>query len=107
MSMRKIVFTGLALAAILAALPGKGKALYKYPWCAQFADGSGIFSCAFATFNQCLAAVSGHRRVLHAQSGSRVRSADSGTAADASAQTFRPPLITLICGRAFALGCPP
>lgn len=30
-----------------------------YPWCAQYADRSGITSCLFSTFEQCLATVRG------------------------------------------------
>jgi len=31
-----------------------------YPWCAQYSDGSGgAMNCGFATFQQCLADVSG------------------------------------------------
>jgi hypothetical protein len=49
----------LALAAMLVTLPRPGEAYYNYPWCAQYSDGSGIFSCAFANYPQCLATVSG------------------------------------------------
>ena len=49
----------LALAAMLVTLPRPGEAYDNYPWCAQFSDGSGIFSCAFANYPQCLATVSG------------------------------------------------
>jgi hypothetical protein len=59
MNMRTIVFTMLAVAALTAASPRKADAQYAYPWCAQFTDGSGVFSCAFVTFGQCLATVSG------------------------------------------------
>jgi hypothetical protein len=59
MNMHKIVFSGLVIAAILVATPHKVEARDDYPWCAQFTDGSGVFSCAFVSFSQCLATVSG------------------------------------------------
>ena len=49
----------LALAAMLVSAPRTGEAYSIYPWCAQFSDGSGVFSCAFANYPQCLATVSG------------------------------------------------
>jgi hypothetical protein len=57
--MSRIVFTALALATMLVTLPRPGEAYYNYPWCAQYSDGSGVFSCAFANYAQCLASVSG------------------------------------------------
>jgi hypothetical protein len=57
--MRKCVFMVPALAVIMVASPQTGNAHYDYPWCAQFADGSGIFSCTFVTYGQCLASVTG------------------------------------------------
>jgi hypothetical protein len=55
-----------ALAAVTVALivallgdPRPSAARAWYPWCAQYADRSGITSCLFSTFDQCLATVSG------------------------------------------------
>jgi hypothetical protein len=54
--------TLLAVAALIAGLVGDVRpsaARAWYPWCAQYADRSGITSCAFTTFDQCLATVRG------------------------------------------------
>jgi hypothetical protein len=59
MNMHKIVFGVLAVAAILVATRRNVEARYDYPWCAQFADDGGAFNCAFVSFDQCLATVSG------------------------------------------------
>jgi hypothetical protein len=56
---RRNVLTALALAAMLVTVPRSGEAHYDYPWCAQFTDASGVFSCAFVTYAQCLASISG------------------------------------------------
>jgi hypothetical protein len=48
----------LLTAAALAPRPAA--AAFNYPWCATYYDTSlGLRSCAFATFEQCLATVSG------------------------------------------------
>lgn len=57
--MRIFGFIGLALVAAAALAPRPAAAAYYYPWCAVYQDRSGIHSCAFATFEQCLATVSG------------------------------------------------
>jgi hypothetical protein len=59
MNMHRNVFMALALAAMLVSVPRIGEAYYNYPWCAQYSDGSGVFSCTFANYAQCLASVSG------------------------------------------------
>jgi Protein of unknown function (DUF3551) len=57
--MRIVGFTGLALVTALALAPRPSAAAYYYPWCAQYQDRSSVRSCAFATFEQCRATVSG------------------------------------------------
>lgn len=55
----------LALATMAVALvgllgdPRPGAARTWYPWCAQYADRSGITECSFDTFQQCRATVNG------------------------------------------------
>ncbi|HEY2135765.1 MAG TPA: DUF3551 domain-containing protein [Xanthobacteraceae bacterium] len=54
--------TLFALAALIAGLAGDVRpsaARPWYPWCAQYADRSGATSCAFTSFEQCLASVRG------------------------------------------------
>ncbi len=57
--MRIVGFVGSALVAALALAPRPSAAAYDYPWCAKYYDRSGIFSCAFATYGQCMATISG------------------------------------------------
>jgi hypothetical protein len=47
----------LVLAAAADTRPSEARPWY--PWCAQYADRSGITQCAFVTFGQCLATVRG------------------------------------------------
>ena len=57
--MRQVLF---ALAAAMVALFGEvspSAAREWYPWCAQSADTRNITECAFTTFAQCQASVSG------------------------------------------------
>jgi hypothetical protein len=52
----------LALAALMVALvgdPRPGVARPWFPWCAQYADTRNLTECAFTTFAQCQASVSG------------------------------------------------
>jgi hypothetical protein len=48
-------------AVLTAALAGtsRSEARAWYPWCATYADTSGITECGFSTFQQCLATISG------------------------------------------------
>jgi hypothetical protein len=59
MKMRKSLFALAAVAVVLVGDPRPSAARPWYPWCAQFADRSGITSCLFNTFDQCLATISG------------------------------------------------
>jgi uncharacterized protein DUF3551 len=51
----------LAVSALVAASLAQrpAAAAFNLPWCAQYSDRSGIRSCAFYTFQQCRATVSG------------------------------------------------
>ncbi len=49
----------MAAAAALAVTAEPGAARVSYPWCARLADWSGASSCAFTTYAQCMAEVSG------------------------------------------------
>jgi Protein of unknown function (DUF3551) len=52
----------LALAALMVALvgdPRPGVARPWFPWCAQYADTRNLTECAFVTFAQCQASISG------------------------------------------------
>jgi hypothetical protein len=57
--MRKFVLIALMAVAVLSITSRPSHAAYNYPWCAQYYDRSGIFSCAFASFEQCLTTMSG------------------------------------------------
>lgn len=56
-------FAALAGALILLAVGAGGASAqspYSYPWCAYYAPaGSGLTSCYFASYEQCMASVSG------------------------------------------------
>jgi len=56
--MRILALTVLALVAASAA-PGPAAAAFNLPWCAQYFDRSDIRSCAFYTYQQCRATISG------------------------------------------------
>ena len=48
------------LASVAASLaPRPAAAAFNLPWCAQYYDRSGIRSCAFYTYQQCMATLSG------------------------------------------------
>ena len=51
--MRKLTLGALAVAAAMAA--GLATAGASFPWCMVVQDRSGIWACAFDTFEQCLA----------------------------------------------------
>ncbi len=56
--MRMTLFGLAALMAVFGDVrPSAARAWY--PWCAQYADRSGITQCLFSTFDQCLATVRG------------------------------------------------
>lgn len=55
----RMMVLGATVVAALAAGVRPSEARPWYPWCAQYADRSGITECAFVTFQQCLATVSG------------------------------------------------
>ncbi len=57
--MRMTLFGLAALAAALMADVRPSAARAWYPWCAQYADRSGITQCLFSSFEQCLATVRG------------------------------------------------
>jgi hypothetical protein len=62
--MRKSACIALTPAALLlsaaALAPRPAAAAFNYPWCATYYDNSrGIRSCAFTSFEQCMATVSG------------------------------------------------
>jgi hypothetical protein len=58
-SMRISVLIVLTLLTSAASVPRPAAAAYNLPWCAQYDDGSNIISCAFYTFEQCMATISG------------------------------------------------
>jgi len=59
MTLRTTLLAGAALAAALLGDVQPSAARAWFPWCAQYADRSGITECSFATFEQCLATVRG------------------------------------------------
>lgn len=48
-----------AAATVLSWAPRPSEAAYNRAWCAKYADYGGITSCAFDTYRQCLATLSG------------------------------------------------
>lgn len=56
--MRISAFAALTLVTMAAFAPRSAAAGYNLPWCAQYYD-SNILSCAFTSFEQCMASVSG------------------------------------------------
>jgi Protein of unknown function (DUF3551) len=58
-SMRAMALSMLVLATALTVAPRPSEARYNYPWCAQYFDAGSVFSCAFVTYEQCLASVRG------------------------------------------------
>ena len=56
--MRILALAVLALVAASLA-PRPAAAAFNLPWCAQYYDRSGIRSCAFYTYQQCMATLSG------------------------------------------------
>jgi Protein of unknown function (DUF3551) len=57
--MRIVLFALAALTATSLVDVRPSEARPWYPWCAQFADRSGITSCTFPTFEACRVTVSG------------------------------------------------
>jgi hypothetical protein len=58
MTMR-LMLVALAVLVTLMADTRPSAAREWYPWCAQYADRSGITECAYFSFEQCLATVRG------------------------------------------------
>src|SRR5580692_8312654 len=54
-SMRKLILGALAVAAAMAAGLATAGASNRFSWCMVVQDRSGIWACAFDTFEQCLA----------------------------------------------------
>jgi hypothetical protein len=52
-----LVLVGLAVIGLTH--PGTAQSPYDYPWCALRADRSGAQSCYYASYGQCMAALSG------------------------------------------------
>ena len=57
--MKQALFVLAAAAAALLGDPHPSAARDWYPWCAQYADTRGLVECAFVTFEQCQASISG------------------------------------------------
>src|SRR5262249_57082325 len=60
-TMRLVLATFAVMSLAVAAAPGAqpAKAEVTYPWCAQYAT-QGSSNCGFATYQQCMAALSGN-----------------------------------------------
>ena len=56
--MRISAFVALMLTAVVTFAPRSATAAYNLPWCAQYYD-SNITSCAFTSYQQCMATISG------------------------------------------------
>jgi hypothetical protein len=59
MEMRAPVLIALVPAAALIAAPRPAAAAYNLPWCAQFYTLGQVKSCAYATYEDCLATIRG------------------------------------------------
>jgi hypothetical protein len=62
MMMRKLLLGLVALVAMGVTLVGDPRpsaARPWYPWCARFADRSGVEECLYTSFQQCQATISG------------------------------------------------
>jgi hypothetical protein len=57
--MRTTLLAGVTLVAALMGDTRPSAARAWFPWCAQYADRSGITECAFTSIEQCLATVRG------------------------------------------------
>jgi Protein of unknown function (DUF3551) len=58
--MRISILVAFMLMTTAAMAPHPASAAYNYPWCATYYDSSrGIQSCAYTSFEQCMATVSG------------------------------------------------
>jgi hypothetical protein len=57
--MGKMLFAVAAATMALVGDPRPSAAREWYPWCAQYADTRNLTECAFATFEQCQASISG------------------------------------------------
>jgi hypothetical protein len=57
-SMRISASVALVLTTAVAFAPRPATAAYNLPWCAQYYD-SNITSCAFTSYQQCMATISG------------------------------------------------
>ena len=56
--MRISAFVAMMLTAVVTFAPRSATAAYNLPWCAQYYD-SNITSCAFTSYQQCMATISG------------------------------------------------
>src|SRR6266852_493021 len=57
-SMRISAFVALMLVTAAAFAPRPAAAVYNLPWCATYYD-SNVVACAFTSFEQCMATISG------------------------------------------------
>jgi len=57
--MRQMLFVLATAVAALVGDPRPGAAREWFPWCAQYADTRNLVECAFVTFEQCQASISG------------------------------------------------
>jgi len=57
--MRALVLGVVTAATALACAPRPSEAAYNRPWCAQYYDRSAVFSCAFYSYGECMATISG------------------------------------------------
>ena len=57
--MRATIATALMAGAFLLTAARPGGAAYNLPWCAQFYTQGQVKSCAYVTYEQCLATIRG------------------------------------------------
>ncbi|MGT2437061.1 DUF3551 domain-containing protein [Bradyrhizobium betae] len=78
-----LTFSAAVLAGFAAATPAAAR---EYPWCAQGGEYDYPGECAYNTYEQCQASVSGRLLVLRSQSAICLRPRDAGTAATTPAR---------------------
>ena len=57
--MARLIFAVLTVAAAMLIQPRSGEAEHYWPWCSHYDNPSDATSCAFATWEQCIATVRG------------------------------------------------
>ena len=57
--MARLIFATLTLVTVVLIQPGLGQAVPYWPWCSQYTGDNWAQSCAFTSWEQCMATVRG------------------------------------------------